>query len=146
MRKRRSNLLYRLRRKGYRCDTRGRVIYFPADDAGGGKPYGNYPDRPSKAGVRFWCSIRNSLTRMSKFKEIIEITAPAYISPDAEGVHARETYHSAGHVCSYCRGNRWFWGEDETGERVKCDCPVCKGSGSLDAVITVEWTPSAVRP
>lgn len=36
MRKRRSNLLYRLRRKGYRCDTRGRVIYFPADDAGGG--------------------------------------------------------------------------------------------------------------
>lgn len=36
MRKRRSGLLYRLRRKGYRCDTRGRVIYFPADDAGGG--------------------------------------------------------------------------------------------------------------
>ena len=36
MRKRRSNLLYRLRRKGYRCDTRGHVIYYPADDAGGG--------------------------------------------------------------------------------------------------------------
>lgn len=38
MRKRRSGLLYRLRRKGYRCDTRGRVIYFPADDAGGVNP------------------------------------------------------------------------------------------------------------
>ena len=38
MRKRRSNLLYRLRRKGYRCDTRGRVVCFPADAAGGGGP------------------------------------------------------------------------------------------------------------
>ena len=77
---------------------------------------------------------------MSKFKEIIEIVAPVYINPKPEGVQARETYHSDGHVCSCCKGNRWFWGEDEMGERVKRDCPVCKGSGSLDAVITVEWS------
>lgn len=82
---------------------------------------------------------------MSKFKEIIEIVAPVYINPKPEGVQAHETYHSDGHVCSCCKGNRWFWGEDEMGERVKRDCPVCKGSGSLDAVITVEWSPSAVR-
>jgi hypothetical protein len=49
---------------------------------------------------------------MSKFKEIIEIMAPVYINPKPEGVQARETYHSDGHVCSCCKGNRWFWGED----------------------------------
>lgn len=70
---------------------------------------------------------------MSKFKEIIEIMAPVYINPKPEGVQARETYHSDGHVCSCCKGNRWFWGEDEMGERVKRDCPVCEGRGSLDS-------------
>lgn len=46
---------------------------------------------------------------------------------------------SPNHTCSYCHGNGWFWGEDEFGERIKNDCPVCGGSGSLDAVVTVEW-------
>ncbi len=34
-----------------------------------------------------------------------------------------------------------FWGRGTT-ERVKVDCPVCKGSGKLDAVITIEWKPA----
>lgn len=76
---------------------------------------------------------------MSERKEIIEITAPAYITPQKAKIQARELFCVPGFVCNYCKGNGWFWGEDDKGERIKNDCPVCKGSGELDAVITVEW-------
>lgn len=80
---------------------------------------------------------------MSKRKEVVELRSPEYINPKSgEGVQAREVFCSPGHVCSYCKGNGWFWGEDERGESVKVDCPVCKGSGELDAVVSVEWKPS----
>lgn len=46
---------------------------------------------------------------------------------------------SEGHTCGYCHGNGFFWGLDEYGENEKTPCPMCKGSGRLDAVITVEW-------
>jgi hypothetical protein len=29
--------------------------------------------------------------------------------------------------------------EDEWEERYKQECPICNGSGRLDAVVTVEW-------
>ena len=55
--------------------------------------------------------------------------------------HMEETFASAGHRCGYCHGNGFFWGEEGC-EPVKTDCPVCRGSGKLDAVITIEWKPS----
>ena len=38
------------------------------------------------------------------------------------------------------QGNGWFWGVDDYGERIKQDCPVCKGNKRLKAVVTVNWT------
>lgn len=82
---------------------------------------------------------------MSKRKEIIILAAPEGLSPSRSRdgqVAAREMFCSPGHVCTYCKGNGWFWSEDEQGESTKEDCPVCKGSGELDAVVTVEWKES----
>ena len=45
-----------------------------------------------------------------------------------------ERVEFGGFPCSYCHGNGWF------GERVKQDCPVCKGNKRLKAVVTVNWT------
>ena len=41
--------------------------------------------------------------------------------------------------CNYCCGSGWFWGEDTLGEAVKEDCPLCKGSGMLRPVVTIDW-------
>ena len=51
-----------------------------------------------------------------------------------------ERVEFGGFPCSYCHGNGWFWGVDDYGERVKQDCPVCKGNKRLKAVVTVNWT------
>ena len=41
------------------------------------------------------------------------------------------------------QGNGWFWGTEEgSREDVQVPCPVCGGSGELDAIITVDWKPS----
>nr|DAY20412.1 MAG TPA: DnaJ-like protein [Caudoviricetes sp.] len=50
-----------------------------------------------------------------------------------------ERFLSRGHVCSYCQGNGYHWQENCYRERYKQGCPVCKGSGRLDAVVTIEW-------
>ena len=43
-------------------------------------------------------------------------------------------------TCGYCKGNGWFWGTEEgSREDVPVSCPVCGGSGELDAIITVDW-------
>lgn len=76
---------------------------------------------------------------MSKIEKQLDICPPSYMCKGPN----RENFVSTGHVCGYCRGNGWFWGEDELGERVKRDCPVCQGSGELDAIITVDWKPSS---
>lgn len=74
---------------------------------------------------------------MSIKNDIIKITPPVLIVFG----NTKETITSNGHLCGYCHGNGFFWGEQQR-ERVKKDCPVCKGSGKLDAVITIEWKPS----
>ena len=72
---------------------------------------------------------------MSKEKRIIEI-APGRMSP---GGRMTERVVSRGHSCPYCQGNGYLWQEDEWRERYKQECLICKGSGRLDAVVTVEW-------
>lgn len=75
---------------------------------------------------------------MSKNNQTILIQPPMFIM---EG-NRKESISTTGHRCSYCGGNGWFWKEDNIGESMKEDCPVCKGSGKLDAVITIEWKAS----
>ena len=72
---------------------------------------------------------------MSKERRIIEIT-PGKLSP---GGRMTEVIESKGFKCPYCQGNGYHWQEDEYQERYKKECPICKGSGKLDAVIEVEW-------
>ena len=67
---------------------------------------------------------------------MIEIT-PGQISP---GGRMTECMESRGHTCPYCQGNGYHWQEDEWQERYKQECPIFKGSGRLDAVVTVEWS------
>lgn len=72
---------------------------------------------------------------MSKEKRTIEI-APGLMSP---GGRMTEVLESRGHACSYCQGNGYFWQENVYRERYKQECCICKGSGKLDAVVTIEW-------
>ena len=72
---------------------------------------------------------------MSKERRMIEIM-PGLMSPGGRMVDRIE---SRGHSCPYCQGNGYHWQEDVWGERYKQECPICKGSGKLDAVIIIEW-------
>lgn len=72
---------------------------------------------------------------MNKEKRMIEIN-PGCMSP---GGRRTERVLSRGHKCPYCQGNGYFWQEDDWDERYKKECPICKGCGKLDAVITIEW-------
>lgn len=73
---------------------------------------------------------------MSNKNQFITITPPLFLNEGGR----MERLNSLGHKCSYCHGNGWFWGV-EGRERVKVDCPVCEGSGKLNAAITIEWKP-----
>lgn len=49
---------------------------------------------------------------------------------------------SKGHDCEYCQGNGYFVGCNYKGQSEKEYCPICGGSGKLDAVVTIEWKAS----
>lgn len=53
--------------------------------------------------------------------------------------HPLERVEFGGIPCSYCHSNGWFWGTDEFRERIKQECPVCKGHKRLKAVVTIDW-------
>jgi excinuclease UvrABC ATPase subunit len=77
---------------------------------------------------------------MSRIKKQLEICPPAYMCKGPN----HENFVSTGHKCGYCKGNGWFWGTEEgSREDVHVSCPVCGGSGELDAIITVDWKPSS---
>ena len=70
---------------------------------------------------------------MSRIKKQLAICPPAYMCKGPN----RENFVSTGHKCGYCKGNGWFWGTEEgSREDVHVSCPVCGGSGELDAIIT----------
>lgn len=73
---------------------------------------------------------------MSNKNQFIIITPPLFLNEDR-----MEFLNSPGHKCSYCHGHGWFWGVEGL-ETVKVDCPVCEGSGRLNAAITIEWKPA----
>lgn len=59
--------------------------------------------------------------------------------------HPMEKEVFNGIPCAHCHGNGQFWGTDEKRESVKKDCPVCKGTGMLKAVVTISWEPDVKR-
>lgn len=69
---------------------------------------------------------------MSKINNVIELNAP----PSTISGIPTEHIETFSHKCSYCGGNGWIWGAEE-----KRDCPICKGSGKLKAVVSIEWSP-----
>lgn len=71
---------------------------------------------------------------MSQINKVIAIAPPdLMLSP------AKEEIISKGYECPYCKGQGFFRHEDERGEWVKADCPLCLGKKELDAIITIEW-------
>ena len=74
---------------------------------------------------------------MSRILKQLELVTPSFMSKGRN----REMLVSPGHKCGYCQGNGWFWGEEHH-ESVKVNCPVCGGSGQLDAIVTVDWKPT----
>lgn len=79
--------------------------------------------------------------RGSRRKVSIELETPNIVRVPCEGV--TETLVSPGHVCNYCNGQGEVMREDDESHEWEYKvCPVCKGSGEMDAVITVEWRPS----
>lgn len=54
-----------------------------------------------------------------------------------------ETLAIRGLKCGYCQGNGYFWGHDELGESEKRPCPICKGSGKVDAEVRIDYRAAA---
>ena len=89
---------------------------------------------------------------MSKVSEIINLTTPSYpgssnptsiagvvrLNQDRKTV-AKEQVISENHFCNRCQGNGFFWSHNSYNEPVKEPCPMCGGTGVLDAVVTIEW-------
>ena len=78
--------------------------------------------------------IKKTKKDMVKVKTIMEVEAPT-IKVDAEKKIVE------GLRCNYCWGNGWFWNTDEYGEDFKDPCPMCGGSGKVNAEITIKWKP-----
>ena len=72
---------------------------------------------------------------MSEIVRQIELRHPS--------VNAKEErIVSKGHNCEYCHGDGYFVGCNYKGQSEKEYCPMCGGSGKLDAVVTIEWKAS----
>jgi DnaJ-class molecular chaperone len=69
---------------------------------------------------------------MGVLKQIIELS-----SPDSLTDHEEIT--GAPQICNYCHGNGWFLGCNEKGEGVEKQCPLCLGTGAVQADITIIW-------
>ena len=72
---------------------------------------------------------------MSEIVRQIELRPPS--------VNAKEErIVSKGHDCEYCQGNGCFVGCNYKGQFENDPCPICGGSGKVDAVINIEWKAS----
>lgn len=73
---------------------------------------------------------------MSRQQQALLITPPLF---PKEHPYEMDTFF--GFKCSYCHGNGWIPAIGERNECERKDCPVCKGSGRLKAVVTTKWMP-----
>ena len=71
---------------------------------------------------------------MSTKNQIIWLEAPLH-------GEVEERIESCGHRCLYCYGEGGFVGDTRLGERWTT-CPVCKGSGKMDAEVIIKWKAS----
>lgn len=80
------------------------------------------------------------IRNMSRIRAKVELEPPFRMNRGKN----REVMVSAGHKCGYCQGNGWTWkaGAHPPGEAEREECPVCDGTGQLDAVVTVDWRPT----
>lgn len=72
---------------------------------------------------------------MSRVRKTVELQPPGLD-------FKKELLVSPGHRCGYCKGNGWFRDSYIHGEDTKTACPMCGGSGEVDAIVTIEWKPS----
>jgi DnaJ-class molecular chaperone len=76
---------------------------------------------------------------MSKKKTVIELSAAKIaVTGPVEGIY------SSGHECGNCHGNGWVR-HALRGDDIEEDCPVCGGSGLLDALVTIQWLASGKK-
>ena len=73
---------------------------------------------------------------MSRRRNMVLLEAPAFSKPE-------EHFESRGHKCNYCGGNGGFhnWSAPYADEDRWTVCPVCRGSGRMDAEVTIRWRP-----
>jgi len=55
-----------------------------------------------------------------------------------------EKFTVSGFTCPECHGNGWYWGNEHDGAPspdgwMKVVCPVCGGTGEVDAEVSVNW-------
>lgn len=76
---------------------------------------------------------------MSSKHRMIWLTPPVYGSKE-------ERIESRGYTCEYCHGNGGFAGDrcspNDSEWKV---CPVCEGSGKMDAEVTIKWKPNKTK-
>ena len=71
---------------------------------------------------------------------MIELSAPKVFRE-----HRPEHFAVKGFTCPECNGNGWCWREEINDPLarpdgwLKVDCPVCGGTGEVDAEVTVNW-------
>lgn len=67
---------------------------------------------------------------------MIWLTPPVYGSKE-------ERIESRGYTCEYCHGQGGFLGDRNSPNDSEWKiCPVCEGSGKMDAEVTIKWKPS----
>lgn len=73
---------------------------------------------------------------MSRTKTMVELTPPDFA--------LREEYMlTAPMTCGYCHGQGYFLSESTPyDDNNTTTCPVCKGSGRVEAEVSIKWKPS----
>lgn len=62
------------------------------------------------------------------------------IEPDGR-IH-KEAFITAPMVCPYCNGREFFMEPILPSVDMKKECPDCKGTGEVVAMVTIDWKPN----
>lgn len=72
---------------------------------------------------------------MSNLSNVIAVNVPVQLVPG----NTLETFNGCVTSCTYCHGKGVFERERSRDLSEKDYCPVCGGSGKIQARITIEW-------